>query len=112
VGDDYRFESEIACFCTPDYRAPARITVRGGAIAEVARLADGGVVPPADWEGQYRTVDGVFDLIEAALKGDAARVDVDYDSRYGYPTDVYIDRDELAADEELGLRLRGLEILP
>ncbi|MEX0685785.1 MAG: DUF6174 domain-containing protein [Balneolales bacterium] len=45
------------------------------------------------------TVEEAFDIIEKNQS--AHRIDVEYDSRYGYPTSIFIDIDPSIADEEI-----------
>ena len=48
----------------------------------------------------FRTIDGLFDLIQEAISGDAALISAEYDSQRGFPGTIYIDFDERLADEE------------
>ncbi len=97
---DYRFTYSRNCFCPPQYRGPFDVTVRGGAVADVAYRGEGDPIDRPLTE--YQTVDDLFALIAEAYARDAARVDVTYDPTTGQPTEVYIDYDEQMADEEVG----------
>lgn len=101
---DYTYVFSRSCFCVTEYREPATITVRGGAIVSAKSLADGSARDLA-W---YYTVDGLFDLIQTAIDEDAATLRVEYDRTRGYVTSAYIDIDERMADEELSFQARGL----
>ena len=96
---DYRFRFARLCFCSIEYRAPARITVVDGRIVQVVRL-DTGPVPAAGWE-PYRTIDGLFGEIEAALRAGAWEVRAVYDPLRGHPAELYIDTQRDAVDEEV-----------
>ena len=50
--------------------------------------------------GKVLTVKDVFDDIKRALNMKADNLNVTYDEDWGYPKDVFIDWEELAADEE------------
>ena len=54
------------------------------------------------------TVDEAFDLIEY-YRTNADSVIVEYDSRFGYPTELFIDIDSLMADEEIIRRFSNLQ---
>jgi hypothetical protein len=109
VGRNYQVTFENNCFCPVEVLHPVRLTIRNGAISEVARVADGTPLPSAEWHA-YRTVDQVFAEIDAGLNSGARRVTVDYDSRYGYPREVLIDY-QMAADAFVGFKLSNLQTL-
>jgi hypothetical protein len=97
---DYRFTYARSCFCPPQYRGPFDVTVRSGAVADVAYKGEG---EPIDRPlTEYQTVDDLFALLAEAYARNAARVDVTYDPATGQPTSFYIDYDEQMADEEVG----------
>lgn len=102
---DYRFTFRRACFCAPDVREPAVVTVRRGAIVSVESVATGSPQDPA----LYYTIEGLFDLLEDAIDQEAARLTADYDSALGYPRSAFIDRNEMIADEELGFQASDLQ---
>ncbi len=49
----------------------------------------------------YKTVDELFDFIETLKDGNADSLIVQYDSTYGYPTNIYVDFIKNAVDDEL-----------
>lgn len=103
---DYRFTYTRSCFCPPQYRGPFDVTVRGGAVADVAYEGEG---EPIDRPlTEYQTVDDLFALIAEAYARDAARVDATYDPTTGQPTEVYIDYNEQMADEEVGFTIESI----
>jgi hypothetical protein len=65
------------------------------------------VDPP---EGAYRTVEGIFTLIEDAINSHADRILVEYSEYVGAPVDTYIDYDKQLADEEMGFDLSDMTI--
>ena len=54
------------------------------------------------------TVDEAFNLIEK-YKASADRIDVEYDSKFGFPTKIFIDIDAQIADEEISRRFSNLQ---
>lgn len=85
------------------------ITVRENRIDSAAFVA--GDVPVAI-EGfkRYRTIDGLFDLLQEGIDENAHSILVDYHSELGYPIDGWIDYEEAIADEELGFEIDSLVV--
>ncbi len=54
------------------------------------------------------TVDEAFNLIEK-YKASADEIDVEYDSRFGFPAKLFIDIDAQMADEEISRRFSNLQ---
>ncbi len=48
------------------------------------------------------SISSLFAAIQEAIEQNAADIQVQFDETYGYPTNVYIDREEMIADEEVG----------
>ena len=91
-----------SCFCPPEYRGPYTVAVDGGEVASVTYEGR-----PAE-VGEPPTVDALFALLESAYAEGAARVDVTYHDELGYPLELWIDRDERLADEEIGYAISEL----
>jgi hypothetical protein len=105
---DYQYAFQRSCFCAPDFRAPVRIEVRQGQVAEVASVETGQARPT---EG-YPTVEDLFARLQAALDSGAENVQVAYDPGLGYPTRFFIDQSTRIADEELWVETSGLSRRP
>ncbi|MDA1129823.1 MAG: DUF6174 domain-containing protein, partial [Chloroflexi bacterium] len=107
----YHFEHRWICFCVADFRALVNITVRDGAIVDVKFVEnqenESTVGDPS--AAEYYTVVGLFDIIQDAIDKKAFGVTVEYDSEFGYPTDVFIDYDSRMADEERGFMAGNLQ---
>ncbi len=88
----YRFTFTPSCYCPQD-----DVTVE---------VIDGRPVG-AEAAGHARSVEQWFDEIDASI-GTAADVRVSY-GETGAPSSLYIDVDEMMADEEFGFELVGLE---
>jgi hypothetical protein len=77
--------------------------------------ADGTLVDTTDpnYEifSQHATIDRIFSELEAGLSGDADEVTVTYDSTRGFPSEIYFDYIQAAADDELSLSVSEFEIL-
>ncbi len=105
--ESYSYTLQRGGFVAPDARRPVEVTVQGGTVTG-ARFADSGEPLPESLSFNALSVDDLFGLIDEAIKGGAARVDVRYDAISGFPREVYIDYDEMIADEELSLTANNL----
>jgi len=103
----YQFEFSWQCFCLPDYVAPVLVTVREGIIDSVVythtRLS-----VDADKLSRYLTIDELFTFIQSAIDEEAIKIVSEYDLEYGFPTKVWIDWNEMIADEERGFQVSNL----
>ena len=96
---DYTFDVVRNCYCLG--RADVRVTVKDGVITGVTELASEVAHDPE----LFRTIDGLFDLVQDAYDQNAHEVQVDFDPGRGYPTRIWIDYVEMMADEEMGFTL-------
>lgn len=109
----YRYHLSISCFCVFTQDMPLIIEVQDGKIVSM-EFQSGNEIDPSLMElfNRYATIDRVFTELEAASNGAADEVTVTYDPTYGFPTDVKIDVQKQAADDELYLTLSDFEKLP
>ena len=49
---------------------------------------------------RYHTINRLFDVIQNAIDDEADQITVSYDSEFGYPTNIEIDRNINAIDDE------------
>ena len=83
------------------------VAVRGGVVTSVEFAGEEfTVVPPLP--ERFVPVEELFALLQDAVRRNAARIEVSYDERYGYPTELFIDYDERMADEETRFVIRGV----
>ena len=102
---DYRYDFELHCFCGADLDRPVTVVVRNGAVYDAFYVDDGRPVPTAYLQ-YYRTIDGLFEVIGDAINRRADYIDVEYDSRYGYPRFADIDYERRTTDDEIYFRVR------
>jgi hypothetical protein len=109
----YRYNLHISCFCVFVENMPLVIEVQDGEVVSM-EFQNGSEIDPSLLElfEKYATIDRVFAEVEAGLNGAADNVVVKYDPTYGFPTEVTIDVEEQAADDELYLTLSSFEELP
>jgi outer membrane lipoprotein-sorting protein len=108
----YRYELAISCFCIFSADMPLVIEVQNGEAVSM-EYKSGKEIDPAFLEQfqRYDTIDKIFAEIEKA-ENEAERVEVTYDEKYGFPTQVTIDQAQQAADDELYLTISNFEVLP
>mgnify|MGYP003580304863 CR=1 FL=1 len=110
----YRYNLHISCFCIFVENMPLIIEVQDGEVVSM-EFENGAEIDPAigqDLFDKYATIDRIFAEVEAGLNGTADNVVVKYDPTYGFPTEVTIDVEEQAADDELYLTISNFEELP
>jgi hypothetical protein len=109
----YRYHLFISCFCIFTEDMPLIIEVQDGEVVSM-ELSSGKEIDPSLLElfNKYATIDRVFAEVEAGLNGAADNVVVKYDPAYGFPTEVTIDFETQAADDEIYLTLSDFEALP
>jgi len=111
VFPNYDYTAIVSCYCMPSYTSPKRITVRNNRVVAVADL---GLNATVDVEtGAYRTIDQVWDTIQAGIDGQYYTMDVVYspDDQGGYPVTYGYDVDPGMADEEQYVTIRDLVVL-
>jgi hypothetical protein len=102
---DYEYGYRKYCECHPAAPPETIVTVRGGnPIAVRHRRTDSPTDVPGRNPEVYWTIDGLFELIESAQRR-GATVRASYDSRLGFPKEVYIDYDADFIGDELDVRL-------
>ena len=109
----YRYNLFISCFCIFTEDMPLIIEVQNGEVLSM-ELSSGKEIDPSLLElfNKYATIDRVFAEVEAGLNGGADNVVVKYDPTYGFPTEVTLDFETQAADDEIYLTLSDFEALP
>ncbi|WP_242048522.1 MULTISPECIES: DUF6174 domain-containing protein [Nostocaceae] len=107
---NYRYTLSRSCFCAPAARGPVIITVRNGITASITTTTGQPVSNPEFFE-RYKTIPKLFNVIADAIARRADNVDVTYNSRRGYPTQISIDYSFQTADEELFLTIENFQTL-
>ena len=108
----YRFNVAISCFRIFTQDMPLIIEVQDGEVVSM-EYASGNELDANSLElfNRYATVDRIFAELEKA-HAEADSVTVEYDETLGFPTQVTIDFDQQAADEEIYLTISEFEALP
>jgi hypothetical protein len=105
---NYTFEFRVNCFCPTSITAPVRINVRDTNTIESVSYVETGD-PVTEYLDLYLTVGGMFNTIQEAIDMRVANLTASYDPELGYPTNVFVDRDFMMADEERGFAASNLE---
>ena len=100
----YTFDVERLCFCAEEARGPVRVSVAGEQVRARTYLGDGSPVD-ASYHDLFPSVDGLFDILEEAVRGGAHQIQVTWDPVTGAPLDFWVDYEANLADEEQGYRL-------
>ncbi len=100
---DYEYVVRRSCYCNLSGVA-VRVTVRNDYVVGLTRDATGESIS-LSYAYQFPTIDGLFSRIQHAIDDRAYRVEASYDTQYGFPTDVYLDYERNALDDEEGYTL-------
>lgn len=108
--DRYAYGLLRICECTPELAGPVSVSVQG-ADAIAWTYADGSVVPPAI-RPSFPSVDGLFDMIEQAIRQGAWEVSAMYDEQTGVPIEFRLDYEQFVFDEEAYYRVVAMPQAP
>ena len=103
---DYTYEYNVLCECSDNFGQTVKVTVTAGAIESVVYAESGefgrkaGDPPVVSGSPRYHTIDSLFDVIQDAITDEADQLTLSYDGEFGYPTNVAIDRNVSAIDDE------------
>lgn len=106
----YRYTFSNGCFCIPEARGPVVIEVINGQTTSITSAETGEPVNQEFFQS-FNTIPKLFRVIRDGIKRKADRLEVEYDSTLGYPTDITIDFSFQIADEELFLTIRDFEVI-
>ena len=102
---DYSYEYNVLCECSDNLGQPVKVTVTDGLIesivyAESGELVYSGDPPVAEGSPRYYMINGLFEVIQKAIDSEADQLTVSYDSEFEYPTNIEIDHNINAIDDE------------
>jgi len=109
---DYTYEIRTSCFCPPELNQWSRVEVRNGAVVDVDAV-DPDPTFPITTISWWQPIDTLFADIERAISSGGfnsayARVDVTYDSRYGFPTSIEYVSKPTVADAGASISVRNV----
>jgi len=107
----YRFDLTIACFCPFYDVVPVTVEVKDG---EIVSMTDVTGQPLKDeFRGVFEnaaTIESLFAIAEENIVN-ADKVSITYDSMYGFPTSIIVDRIVRAMDDEISYYAENFEVL-
>jgi hypothetical protein len=106
----YRFELTISCFCVFIDQMPLTIEVQDGQVVAMSAANGADISDFRDFYGKFATVENLFGTIEDAAGSNV--LNVQYDPTNGHPVSIYVDPEELVADDEMGYDVANLQVLP
>ena len=106
--DSYAMTVQRVCFC--GFVEPVRVKVQNGVVVSRTIVWTGEPLP-ATYADLYPDVPGLFAIVEHAAT-DADDLDTRFDGAYGFPSEISIDWDEIAVDDEVTYRTETFTITP
>jgi hypothetical protein len=110
----YSFSLHVGCFCAFRDQMPITIEVKNDEIVSMT-YPDGTLIAKTDpsYEifSRHATIPRLFSELEEGLSGGAEKVTVTYDPTRGFPSEIYFDYIQAAADDELSLSVSSFEAL-
>ena len=100
--DSYSYTQTRFCFCLPKELGPHKLTILNGVIVSV-----NGEAFDASIHQGYLNINDSFEYIINKLENDPEEISLEFDSTYGFPTDVFFDMSLMIADEEIRLTFTG-----
>lgn len=104
---NYSIEQKRVCFC----RFPqsfVRLTIKDNKIVNGIDLATNQPVPQETLQ-YYQTIDELFAWIKEAQALNPARLEIEYNARFGYPEKIAFDYSTGVADDELWIEMQMLK---
>jgi len=95
----YSFTVLRSCECLPGWTGPVNVVVSDGVVRSRAYTVTAEPVP-ADRQGLFPDVAGLFRMIEDASRAGAAWIEVIYDPGLGYPRRMVIDDDGVFGNDD------------
>jgi hypothetical protein len=105
--ESYEITVRRLCFC--GFVEPVRVRVIDGIIVSRTVVPSGEPVPHTH-AAYIPDVPGLFAIVEEAAVG-ADELDVTFDAVYGFPTEISIDGDETAVDDEVVFRTEAFTVI-
>jgi hypothetical protein len=103
---DYTYTLRTMCFCA-ERGVPVIVTVRDGEATDAVYAHRGWGHQAGDRASKWLWVT-INDVIDAANTKHAAVVRVTWAKGQDHPSSVYVDRDAMTADEEIGYSIRNV----
>jgi hypothetical protein len=83
----YTYTIGLSCECTSEMAGPATVLVRNGIVESRSYVRTGATVP-SEYTGTFTSVEGLFAMIDKAVRDGREPLVVRYDPILGYPTRI------------------------
>lgn len=100
VNEYYLYGYKRSCLCMEEFSGPNLAVIWDG---QVSTVTDRHLQPVS--KSFVPTIEELFTRIENAIHDQVHYMSVSFDDTYGYPTEIYIDYDEMIADEEFSFTI-------
>ena len=105
---NYQYTYHMSCFCLP--REDIVVVVDAGVVVEAYFTPSGTALTPAEIQSHnLRTVEQLFDVIQAEIDRPAAQLTVTYNATAGYPELISVDPIGQAVDDEYSLSMMDFQ---
>jgi len=98
--ESYTIEQIRSCFCAKAGTV-FQVVVKNNVIVNVIDPATKTPLPEGERQW-FKTVDQLFGIVHSVDTATVAAFQVEYDHKYGYPKNLYVDPSSQMADEEYG----------
>ena len=103
---NYDMTLTISCFCA--FEGPMIVSVRNGDVVAARRVSDGQPVNAQTLQ-YIPSVDGIFDRIRDALRGNHGTIELEFEPFAGYPIRANLDPIVNAVDDEVSYRIDNMQ---
>jgi hypothetical protein len=100
---NYTITNLIGCYCTEDYNTARSLTIADG----ILKYVDDKPYPTNELMS-YKSIDEMFEFINELYASKKHILKVSYDEKYGFPTYLYVDEEEMMVDEEISYEFSEL----
>ena len=83
----YSYTIQRSCECTAEMAGPVTVVVRNGAV-ESRQYVSSGATVAAQYASSFPAVEGLFTLIDDAIRNGTRPLTTQYDPTLGYPTRI------------------------
>mmetsp|Transcript_55130 Transcript_55130/g.165164 ORF Transcript_55130/g.165164 Transcript_55130/m.165164 type:complete len:676 (-) Transcript_55130:371-2398(-) len=117
--DEYEYTYHRSCFCPIEWRGPFRSRAKGGKVVSVALDVSQLDIIPNPGSDKRQAVDPkavptvmeMFEMIQKSIEAGSAKVNIEYEEKYGFPRSGYIDHDLMIADEEMSFTMENFAVI-
>ena len=103
---NYSFSFKRVCFCPLEYVGPHQVVVQNGKIVTV----NGAPYNAAERYGTIPTIPELLQIIKANVDKNPYQKTLNFNSTYGYPTNVFFDFSQQMADDEIGYEVTNFKV--